>query len=225
MRNSRRNFLVGGCALAAFTAVAPLAGSSLTRQQIQGRSLALLHDESQCIGCDACSQACRETNQVPQSVSRLSIRRTGPYGSGDAPFYRFERVSCQHCENAPCVRVCPTGAAYRDPNTGIVAVDEFKCVGCQYCIAACPYQVRYVDPQTKAVDKCDFCQKSRLEKGLQPACVDACPTKALVFGDLNDPHSTLVQRLKVTPTYRDKESLGTRPKVFRVSAKPGEIRL
>ncbi|MFT5788823.1 MAG: protein NrfC, partial [Shewanella sp.] len=96
-------------------------------------------------------------------------------------------------------------------------------VGCQYCIAACPYQVRFINPETKAADKCDFCQQTQLSEGLLPACVLACPTNALVFGNLKDPDSELVKTLKSKPTYREKVDLGTRPKLFHVRTIDGEL--
>ncbi|MGN6890868.1 4Fe-4S dicluster domain-containing protein, partial [Neisseria sp. P0014.S004] len=84
--------------------------------------------------------ACRETNHVPEGVSRLEILRSEPYGEFPNQEYEFFRQSCQHCTNAPCVAVCPTGASFIDPETGIVDVHKDLCVGCQYCIAVCPYR-------------------------------------------------------------------------------------
>ncbi|MCL1148275.1 4Fe-4S dicluster domain-containing protein [Shewanella sp. 10N.261.52.F9] len=227
MSNSRRLFLKGACA-------AVVGASGFTIATAKDRTAgaaepackyALVHDETKCIGCDACSIACREVNQVPEGVSRLEIEREGPFGEYPDQYFRFTRKSCQQCDDTPCVKVCPTGAAYKDPKTGIVSVDEWKCVGCQYCIAACPYQIRFIHPVTKAADKCDFCKETRLKEGKLPACVDACPTKALTFGDISDPQSQVVQVLKAAPSYRTKTDLGTRPKVFRIAAKGGEINL
>ncbi|MGI2852777.1 4Fe-4S dicluster domain-containing protein [Shewanella algae] len=227
MENSRRRFLKGGCALMAGASLYPLSGNEAvaSADHDSGVNYALLHDETKCIGCNACSDACREVNQVPEGVSRLEIIRTGPYGEYPNQFYHFSRKSCQHCEDAPCVNVCPTGAAFKDKTTGIVTVDAWKCVGCQYCIAACPYQVRFINPVTKAADKCDFCRETQLKQGKQPACVEACPTKALVFGNLKDPSSEVVQMIRANPTQRSKVDLGTRPKMFRIVAKQGEIKL
>ncbi|MCG9729464.1 4Fe-4S dicluster domain-containing protein [Shewanella sp. Isolate13] len=227
MSNSRRLFLKGAC-------VAVVGASGFTLARAKSTSVAnvepackyaLVHDETKCIGCDACSIACREVNQVPEGVSRLEIERKGPFGEYPNQQFHFTRISCQHCDDAPCVKVCPTGAAYKDPKTGIVVVDEWKCVGCQYCIAACPYQVRFINPVTKAADKCDFCKETRLKEGKLPACVTACPTKALTFGDITEPQSQVVQVLKSAPSYRTKTDLGTRPKVFRIASQSGEIKL
>jgi protein NrfC len=125
--------------------------------------------------------------------------------------------------HAPCVDVCPTGASFRDAASGIVDVNPDLCVGCQYCIAACPYRVRFIHPVTKTVDKCDFCRKTNLQAGKLPACVEACPTKALTFGNLDDPNSEISKLLRQKPTYRYKLALGTKPKLYRVPFKYGEV--
>lgn len=226
MENSKRRFLKGTCALFAGASGATLFSSVNATSEVKAEpsvKYALIHDETKCIGCQACEVACRETNHVPEGVSRLKIEQTGPYGEYPDQFYHFSRTSCQHCEDAPCVNVCPTGAAFIDKETGIVSVDAWKCVGCQYCIAACPYKVRFINPVTHAADKCDFCRETNLAQGKQPACVAACPTKALVFGNLKDPTSEVVQVLKANPTQRAKVDLGTRPKLFRIVAKSGEV--
>ena len=97
-----------------------------------------------------------------------------------------------HCEDAPCVAVCPTGASYID-ETGVVAVDEGKCIGCRYCMAACPYQVRVHNKVSGAVEKCKFCHHWVYEHPETPSntCVSACPTHCRIFGDLDDPQSEL----------------------------------
>ncbi len=218
MNLSRRQFLIDGALLIPITT---LTGCGASAQALK-RNYALVYDESRCIGCEACVQACRTVNRVPESVSRLRIERSGPFGEGPDTHYRFARRSCEHCETAACISVCPTGACFRDEN-GIVDVESDKCVGCQYCIAACPYKVRFVNPDTRSVDKCDFCRKTNLARGRPPACVEACPTRALTFGDLNDPDSEIVQLLRRKQTYRDKVELGTRPKIYRVPHGKGEV--
>lgn len=106
----------------------------------------MLHDEKRCIGCQACTVACRVLNDVPAAYSRLQVQIHLPEQETDGRF-RFVRVSCQHCADAPCVSVCPTGASFRDDN-GIVQVDKSRCIGCDYCVAACPFHVRYLDPRS-----------------------------------------------------------------------------
>jgi len=118
--------------------------------------------------------------------------------------------------------VCPTGASYVGDD-GIVSVKEKLCVGCLYCLAACPYKVRFVNPVTKAADKCNFCKDSRLMREGIPACFDICPTKALTFGDRNDPKSEVVKLLNTEITYQNKPDLGTKPRMYRIPTKRGGI--
>lgn len=183
----------------------------------------MIHDERRCIGCQACSVACRSENEVPEKVSRLQVHIEGPHGEMPNLYFRYHRVSCQQCEYTPCVRVCPTGASYVGED-GIVSVKQKLCVGCQYCLAACPYKVRFVNPVTKAADKCNFCKESRLKRDGVPACVDICPTNALVFGDLSDPDSEVAKLLNTEITYQNKPHLGTKPRLYRIPTKRGGIK-
>ncbi|MCG7497807.1 cytochrome c nitrite reductase Fe-S protein [Vibrio sp. Of7-15] len=228
MTCSRRNFLVGSGAVIFTTGVASTAAfgnkSVVNTMEDGDKRYGMVHDETLCIGCTACTDACRETNNVPDGVSRLEIVRSEPQGEFPNADYQFSRVSCQHCDNAPCVYVCPTGASYKDPKTGIVDVDAFKCVGCGYCLAACPYKVRFIQPETKSADKCNFCRDTNLKAGKLPACVESCPTKALTFGDLNDPQSEINQVLNQKLVYRSKVELGTKPKLYKVPHQKGEIK-
>jgi protein NrfC len=111
------------------------------------------------------------------------------------------------------VRVCPTGAALRDEKTGIVTMDASKCVGCKYCIAACPYNVRFINKETRVAENCDFCLKTKLAKGEEPACVEACRHGALIFGDAAEPNSYVNKLLAVKDSVRIKPHLGTDPSV------------
>ncbi len=228
MSCSRRNFLAGSGAVIFTTGVAATSVFN-SRQSVAEDDTTpnvrygMVHDETACIGCTACTDACREVNKVPEGVSRLEIIRSEPQGEFPNVDYRFTRNSCQHCENPPCVYVCPTGAAYKDEKTGIIDVHKDKCVGCGYCLAACPYQVRFFHPVDKSADKCNFCRDTNLAEGKQPACVESCPTKALIFGDLNDKGSEINQMLNAKPVYRDKSHLGTKPKLFKVPHQKGEI--
>ena len=222
MSCSRRHFLAGAGVLA-LTGLP--AGSVLARSEnIGGIRYAMVHDETRCIGCTACMDACREVNKVPAGVSRLTIIRSEPIGEFPDVKYRFFRHSCQHCERAPCVDVCPTGASFRDAATGIVDVNPDLCVGCQYCIVACPYRVRFIHPESRTADKCDFCRKTRLREGGLPACVESCPTQALTFGNLDDPQSDISRLIAGQSTYRYKLALGTLPKMYRVPFRYGEVK-
>lgn len=229
MSCSRRNFITGAGAVIVTTGVAGTAvigsSKSLAYSMEDGiKRYGMVYDETACIGCTACMDACREVNNVPEGVSRLEITRGEPKGEQPNVDYQFDRVSCQHCENAPCVYVCPTGAAYKDEATGIVDVHNDKCVGCGYCLAACPYQVRFFNPETKSADKCNFCRDTNLAAGKLPACVESCPTKALTFGDLNDPKSEINKVIANNPVYRDKSHLGTKPQLYKVAHEKGEVK-
>jgi protein NrfC len=222
MSYSRRRFLAGAgvLALAGLPACAVLARS----ENIGGVRYGMVHDETRCIGCTACVDACREANLVPEGVSRLSIIRSEPVGDFPDVKYRFFRHSCQHCDRAPCVAVCPTGASFRDAATGIIDVNPDLCVGCQYCIVACPWRIRFIHPVSRTADKCDFCRKTRLKEGRQPACVEVCPTRALTFGNLDDPQSEVSKLIAGQTTYRYKLALGTLPKLYRVPFRYGEVK-
>lgn len=219
MSCSRRDFVSGASALAVVAGTVGLAKSSIslaTENKNKTIRYAMVHDENACIGCTACMEACRETNNVPEGVSRLEILRSEPYGEFPNVKYEFFRQSCQHCSNAPCVQVCPTGASFIDKSTGIVDVHSDLCIGCQYCIAVCPYRVRFIHPVKKSADKCNFCRDTNLAAGKQSACVESCPTQALTFGDLNDPNSLISQKIRQNETYRTKVALGTDPNLYHI---------
>lgn len=183
----------------------------------------MIHDENLCIGCQACNIACRSENDIPESVYRLQVWVNGPKKLADGNMvFEYHRQSCVHCDDTPCVKVCPTKASFVDED-GIALVNVDLCVGCLYCNAACPYDARYVHPEHKAPDKCTFCKESRLGRGEEPACVVVCPTDALVFGDINDPKSKISKVLSQRVTYRQKAHLGTEPKMFIVPNKKGGV--
>lgn len=163
-----------------------------------------------CVGCAACVFACKQENGVPEGFARDWIEQEV---WGSFPNLRMENRSqrCQHCDRPPCVSVCPTGASYIGLG-GITLVEPGKCTGCKACIAACPYDARYVHPKGY-VDKCTFCEH-RVKVGMDPACVQVCPTNCLHFGDANDPNSQ-VRMLLDTRRYRtQKAHLGTKPQLY-----------
>ncbi len=185
-------------------------------------------DLKKCIGCYGCMIACKQEHFLPPNMfwTRLLVSEEGEYPQVIGNVYP---VLCNHCANPACVRVCPTKATYRRPD-GIVMMDYHRCIGCRYCMAACPYGARsfnWKDPRTGlrqidpgyptrtkgVVEKCNFCDE-RLAKGLLPACVEACTEKALVFGDLNDPAAPLRKVLEGRTALQRKPGLGTKPKVF-----------
>lgn len=174
----------------------------------------MLINTKKCIGCYACRVACQRQNDLlpDEDFIRFEEREWGTY-----PAVGVEHVplQCMHCEDAPCASVCPTGAAHMGAD-GIVAVDQGRCIGCLYCMAACPYQVRVRNSQTGAVDKCRFCVVSEYETGTKMCnCVSACLTGARIFGDLDDPDSEIakeIARTHATPIAGDL----TKSKVFYV---------
>ena len=178
----------------------------------------MLFDSTKCIGCQSCSIACREANGVPDGVSRLQVRIV-PGGTYPVPRLDFQRQSCVMCDNPPCVPVCPTGASYINAD-GITLVDSAKCIGCKYCVVACPYQARFINPVTHVADKCTFCV-DRLAAGQQPACVAQCPTGALQFGDLEASDSNVSKARAAKVFVAPKEHLGTKPKLVVVPSKGG----
>lgn len=143
--------------------------------------------QNRCVDCERCKEACVKTNNVPHYGYRTTILESYKIIGPDETERVFMPVLCNHCNRPPCVRVCPTRATYKDKKTGIVMMDQKKCIGCKTCMAACPYNARYFNEETRAIDKCNFCFDTRLSKGKKDtACVEACPADVRVFGDLAD---------------------------------------
>lgn len=150
------------------------------------KQYAMVVDASKCIDCKGCMVSCKVANEVPEGYWRNWIKHDEPDFEAQPPRQTFQPGGCMHCENPTCVYACPTGATYKDAEDGIVKIDRSLCIGCGNCIPACPYGARYRHPQLKVADKCNYCPERRA-RGLMPACVDTCPTKARVFGDIKDP--------------------------------------
>ncbi|MBR3257802.1 MAG: 4Fe-4S dicluster domain-containing protein [Eggerthellaceae bacterium] len=204
-----------------------------------GKQYAIVHDLYRCMGCHACSMACKAENNVPNGIwwnRVLTDGGPGPNTSGgttEAPYRNFYVMQCQHCENPACTRVCPVGATFKDPETGVVRQDYDRCIGCRMCMAACPYtgvrsfnwaKPAYVadvafgdaevpEHQKHTVEKCTMCWH-RIARGEEPACVAACVAYARWFGDVNDPNSE-VSRLLATREYKTLlPEKGTKPNVY-----------
>ncbi|MCP4572624.1 MAG: 4Fe-4S dicluster domain-containing protein [bacterium] len=253
MEKDRRDFLKLAGSVLGLGATAPAAALASTGGrpvQEEGTHWAMVVDTRKCQakeGCTACTDACHLAHNVPkipeeahevkwiwkEKYPQAFPNQVHPYIE-DSLRDRNVPVLCNHCERPPCVRVCPTQATFKDEQ-GIVTIDMHRCIGCRYCIAACPYGSRsfnWKDPRpylqdiqsdyptrTKGVvEKCNFCEE-RLAKGQIPACVEACVTAecgALLFGDLSDPESEVSRLLRTTNTIRRKPNLGTAPSVFYI---------
>ena len=174
---------------------------------------AMAVDTRRCVGCSACVIACKTENNLPEGACRAWIVETA---LGTFPDLRMMIRSqrCNQCDDAPCVDVCPTGASHVGAG-GVVLVTADKCTGCKACMASCPYDARTIHPDGYA-DKCTFCLH-RVERGLLPACVENCPTKALTFGDLHDPDSDLARLLRARRHDVLRPEAGTGPNVFYLS--------
>jgi Fe-S-cluster-containing dehydrogenase component len=256
MEIDRRKFLtVAG--LTAVTAVGRKSlGDSLATERpsllpeerpLVGKRWAMVVDIKKCLqeeGCTDCMDACHRAHNVPEFdnpkdeikwIWKEPFEHAFP--SQENEFVKEDLkgkpaiVTCNHCDNPPCVRVCPTKSTWKRED-GIVMMDMHRCIGCRYCVAACPYGSRsfnWRDPRPfineltsefptrtrGVVEKCNFCAE-RLAKGLAPACVEACKEKALVFGDLEDPDSEIRELLRRNFTIRRKPNLGTNPEIYYI---------
>lgn len=171
-------------------------------------------DNRKCIGCHACTVACKSEHNVPVGVNRTWVKQVE---KGVFPETRrlFSVMRCNHCTDAPCVTICPTQALFVRED-GIVDFDNRRCIGCKSCMQACPYDALYIDPETHTAAKCNYCAH-RVDVGLEPACVNVCPEHAIISGDLEDPNSEiarLVAREQVTARRTEK---GTKPNLFYIN--------
>ncbi len=174
---------------------------------------AMAIDTRKCVGCADCEIACNMENNVPLGYTRswITERVTGEYPQTMLAF-RSER--CNHCSNTPCVRTCPTGASFIGEG-GIVKVNQNKCIGCGACVESCPYDARVMHPDGFA-EKCTFCDH-RVELGMQPACVDVCPTMCMYFGDIDDKESEISQVLAKHNIETLTPEAGTQPNIFYIT--------
>ncbi len=192
-----------------------------------------LIDITKCIGCGSCVRACEMENNVPPNyfrtwVERYLVSRTGevrvdsPNGArggfdptatsiGATKAFFLPKL-CNHCAQTPCVPLCPVGASYRAPD-GVILVDEKRCIGCGYCVQACPYGSRFIHPETHTASKCTLCYH-RITKGLKPACIQACPTEARRLGDLKDPEDEVADIIATKVVHTLKPELLTDPRCY-----------
>ncbi len=166
---------------------------------------------ARCIDCKACLIACKVENNVPEGFWRNWIRPL--WDVGDSRKAEFQPGQCMQCDTPSCVAACPVDATYKQAD-GLVVIDPKKCVGCGNCVTACPYGARYRNPTSRIADKCDFC-RHRLAQAEEPACVLTCPTKARIFGDLNDPESEVSRLVREEKLVRVMAPhVDTRPNIY-----------
>lgn len=219
MQISKRSFLKNLSALTVGQAFIPLSQAETDFQPArkdgdESKRYAMLVDLRRCIGCQSCTVSCSVENQTPIGEFRTTVRQYEVTNEQNITNNVLLPRLCNHCDNPPCVPVCPVQATYQRKD-GIVVIDNERCIGCAYCVQACPYDARFINSETKTADKCTFCTH-RLEAGLLPACVESCVGGARIIGDLRDPNSTISKMfdefeldLKVL-----KPNDGTMPHVF-----------
>lgn len=168
-------------------------------------------DQTRCIGCHACTTACKSENEIPVGVTRTYVKSID---IGVFPQVRraFQVTRCNQCADAPCVTACPTAAMFRRPD-GIVDFAKSICIGCKACIAACPYDAIFINPEDHSAEKCNMCAH-RIDMGLEPACVIVCPTEAILVGDVNDPLSRVAQIVQREPVVVRRPEKGSKPQLF-----------
>ncbi|MFN0281574.1 MAG: 4Fe-4S dicluster domain-containing protein [Kineosporiaceae bacterium] len=176
-----------------------------------GRRMLKVIDQSRCIGCHACTTACKSENDVPLSVTRTFVKSVD-VGTFPQARRAFQVTRCNQCDDAPCVAACPTAAMFTRPD-GIVDFDKSSCIGCKACMAACPYDAIFINPDDHSAEKCNFCAH-RLEIGLEPACVSVCPTQAILVAEADDVAAAATQIVAREPVMVRRPEKGTRPKLF-----------
>ena len=199
------------------------------------KKLGMTIDLKRCMGCHTCALACKMQNNVPMGMLWNRILTDGgeDVDTARGEFPHLEKswmpLACLHCENAPCVKVCPVEATYRDKD-GRVLIDYDRCIGCRYCMAACPYNVRVFNWQNPVrepghsygeaparpkgvMEKCTLCVE-RTSKGQEPRCVEVCPAKARKYGDLNDPNSDVSKAIRERGGQQLLAEKGTKPQIY-----------
>lgn len=171
-------------------------------------------DNRKCIGCHACTTACKSEHQVPVGVNRTWVKQVE---KGEFPHTRrlFSVMRCNHCTDAPCVEICPVEALFFRED-GIVDFDKNRCIGCKSCMQACPYDALYIDPENHTAAKCNYCAH-RIDVGLEPACVNVCPEHAIISGDMDDPNTEIFELLGRQAVTVRKAEKGTQPNLFYIN--------
>lgn len=185
----------------------------LARDGFAGKRWGMLIDLRKCVGCQACTAACKFENNIPVGVFRTWVPdvELGVFPNTRRAF--LPRL-CNHCERPSCIEVCPAAATWQRQD-GIVEIDYDRCWGCGACVNACPYDARFINPITKTADKCTFCSQ-RVDQGLLPACVETCIGGARQFGDLNDPNDPVTRQILEGVVQQLKPDTGNEPRVFYI---------
>lgn len=182
----------------------------------------LVIDQERCIGCDCCTIACKMEHQLEKGFIHVFTQGTNakdcPIGDFPNLTLTFLPKTCNHCENPPCLEVCPAEAITKRED-GIVIIDEKLCTGCQSCMEACPYDVIIFDQVKGIAEKCNLCAH-RIDEGLEPFCLVCCEGQAIYFGDLSDEYSIVSKVIRERESFRLKEKLGTGPSVYYLKPKP-----
>jgi tetrathionate reductase subunit B len=237
LADSGRWLMLTGAATVAWPFVVAGAAESAPNYRTTDHWWGMIIDIDKCIGCGNCVRACKAENNVPNEpghfrtwIERYQVasddldhpKVDSPNGGYDG-FPELEPTAanvksffvpkmCNHCAHSPCVQVCPVGATFESPD-GVVLVDKTYCIGCRYCVQACPYGCRYIDERTMTVDKCDLCYH-RITKGLTTACCEACPTAARQLVDLKNPNDPVHAFLKNNAIHVLKPQMATGAKVY-----------
>lgn len=221
---SRRRFLAklgavsAGAALAAPVKAEPAVNPGWQRQDPAyrgkpGARWVMLIDLRKCVGCQACTAACKIENNIPDGHFRTWVPDV-ELGTFPNTRRAFLPRLCNHCARPSCIEVCPSGATWQRED-GVVEIDYNICWGCGSCVNACPYDARFINPVTRTADKCTFCSQ-RIDQGLLPACVETCTGGARQFGDLNDPDDPVTRQIHSEPVQTLKPQTGNEPRVFYI---------
>jgi len=215
---NRRDFFAasGAAAVGAGTLIANGVAAGTGGDVKPKKQYAMVIDARRCYGVHACSVACKAEYDVPLGEHRSWVEEVEKGTYPDVSRNFLPRL-CNHCSEPICVSVCPTGATWKREEDGIVVIDKDICIGCKYCVQACPYDMRFVNEDTGTADKCDFCIH-RVSQGLEPACVEACPSRARIFGDINDPESEVSKLIATNPVTVLRPAMGTEPNVYYIGA-------
>ena len=227
----RRKFLKISLLGAAAATITAMTGWAAPAAKAVKKRYGMVIDLRRCYGCHACSVSCKSEHNIRLGVFRSYVNQV-EVAHGQSIRRSFVPRLCNHCDRPPCVKVCPVEATYKRED-GVVMIRKERCIGCRYCMAACPYGARsfkwtrgeeqsmdWPSNRYGVVDKCDLCVH-RIDSGVMPSCVNTCPAKARIFGDMHDPNSEVAKIVSTAPVATIAPELGTEPHVFYVNLDHG----